>query len=85
MAIYSDGTRKMKILTVFDLNLGARMAHDIFLMKMCHALADSGHNVFFLVGSGDNIPSVWEYYGLPYNDNLNIIKIPRIHKRKKFL
>jgi hypothetical protein len=72
----------VKILIIFDLNLGLQMAHDTFLMKMCHSLASLGHKVFFLIGSGDNIKNIWEYYGLPSNNNLEIVKIPRVHRKR---
>lgn len=72
----------MRVLTIFDLNLGLKMAHDTFLMKMCHALASTGHKVYFLVRSGDTLADIWEYYGLPYNSNLEIYKIPRVHRKR---
>lgn len=72
----------MKVLTIFDLNLGLKMAHDTFLMKMCHSLANAGDKVYFLVGSGDTLTDIWGYYGLPYNSNLEICKIPRVHRKR---
>ena len=72
----------MKILAIFDLNLGLRMAHDTFLFKMCNALARSGHKVSFLVGSGDNIDDLWKYYGVPFNENMTVIRVPRVHRKR---
>ena len=70
----------MKILTIFDLNLGLGMAHDTFLFKMCHALASRGHKVHFLVGSGDALRDPWLYYGVRHDDRLHIHRIPRVHR-----
>ncbi len=54
-----------------------RRAHDVLVMKTCHALACAGHQVYLLMGktSGD-ADGIVRYYGLEPNPNLHLVQLP---------
>lgn len=54
-----------------------RRAHDILVMKTCHALARAGHQVYLLMGrTAKDAGDIVRYYGLEPHPNLRLVQLP---------
>lgn len=54
-----------------------RRAHDVLVMKTCHALARAGHQVYLLMGrTGPDADAIVRYYGLEPHSNLRLVQLP---------
>jgi len=67
---------------LFDLNLCTRMAHDVYLVKTCHSLAEAGERIYLLAGRTE-VPEdeIWSYYGRVAHPGLTLVQVPRLHRR----
>ncbi|MFQ5896976.1 MAG: glycosyltransferase family 4 protein [Candidatus Methylomirabilia bacterium] len=72
----------MTIAYLFDLYLCARKAHDIYLVKTCHSLAEAGLRIYLLAGRTE-VPEqeIWSYYGRIPHPRLTLVQVPRLHRR----
>ncbi len=54
----------------------AGRAHDVMIMKTCHALAVLGHNIKIITGKPAKDKNIFDYYGLEPVPSLEIIQVP---------
>ncbi len=59
----------------------AGRAHDVVIIKTCHALASMGHNVRIITGRPAKNEKIFHYYGLKPIRELEIIQIPMLRGR----
>lgn len=56
----------------------AGRAHDVMIMKTCHALAVLGHNLKIITGKPAKDKNIFDYYGLEPVPRLEIIRVPML-------
>ena len=56
----------------------AGRAHDVMIMKTCHALAVLGHNIKIITGKPAKDKNIFDYYGLEPVSRLEIIQVPML-------
>lgn len=58
-----------------------RRAHDILVMKTCHALARQGHEVYLLMGkTSKDTSELTRYYGLEPHPRLHFVQLPMLRR-----
>ena len=67
----------MTIIYPVDQRLLSGKAHDILIVRTCHALASLGHTVFLIMQETDVDPETfWRHYGIQSVPGLQIFSIP---------
>jgi glycosyltransferase involved in cell wall biosynthesis len=73
--VFSDSA-KLKIVYPHNQKFMLRRAHDVLVMKTCHALASLGHEVYLLMGKTAAEERILAYYGLKPLPTLHLIQLP---------
>jgi glycosyltransferase involved in cell wall biosynthesis len=77
--------RKLRIIFPQHERFMIGRAHDNAIIKMCHALARYGHQVFLLMGKTSRDPdAVVRHYGLEPLESLRLIQLPVLRRRGNF-
>jgi len=72
----------MTIIYPVDQRLLSGKAHDILILRTCHALAALGHTVFLVTQEvGVDVEVFWRHYGIQGLPNLHVIFIPIRQKK----
>jgi len=56
-------------------------AHDIVIMRTCHAVAQHGHQVKIITGKPSGTDTIYDFYGLKPLPELEIIQVPMLRGR----
>lgn len=56
-------------------------AHDIVIMRTCHAVAQQGHRVRIITGKPSGTDTVYDFYGLKPLPEFEIIQVPMLRGR----
>ncbi|MBQ7248822.1 MAG: glycosyltransferase family 4 protein [Deltaproteobacteria bacterium] len=63
-----------------------RRAHDVLVMRTCHALACRGHQVWLLMGRTAADPAaIVRHYGLEPHPNLHLVQLPVLRLKTRWL
>ena len=73
--------KKLSIVYAHNQRLMVGRAHDVMIMKTCHAIASGGHTVRIITGRFAKKEDIFRYYGLREISNLKIIQVPMLRGR----
>ena len=74
----------MKIIYPVNKRFAIQRAHDILVIKTCHALASAGHEVTLIMGETCPVEKLLSHYGLKPVQNLKIVQLPILRKKSGF-
>ncbi|MCK5655618.1 MAG: glycosyltransferase family 4 protein [Candidatus Aureabacteria bacterium] len=71
----------MKIIYPVNKRFAIQRAHDVLVIKTCHALASAGHEVTLIMGKTCPVEKLLSHYGLKPVQNLKIVQLPILRKK----
>lgn len=73
--------KPLSIIYLHNQRLMGGKAHDIVIMRTCHALARAGHSVTIITGTPLRGDTIFSYYGLSPIPDFQVIHIPMLRGR----
>ena len=72
---------QLSIIYPHNQRLMSGKAHDIVIMRTCHAVAQQGHQVKIITGKPSGTDTVYDFYGLKPLPEFEIIQVPMLRGR----
>ncbi len=77
----TERNRYLSIVYPHNQRLMSGKAHDIVIMRTCHAVAQQGHQVKIITGKPSGTDTVYDFYGLKPLPEFNIFQVPMLRGR----
>ena len=77
----TEQNRYLSIVYPHNQRLMSGKAHDIVIMRTCHAVAQQGHQVKIITGKPSGTDTVYDFYGLKPLPEFDIFQVPMLRGR----
>jgi glycosyltransferase involved in cell wall biosynthesis len=77
----TEQNRYLSIVYPHNQRLMSGKAHDIVIMRTCHAVAQQGHQVKIITGKPSGTDTVYDFYGLKPMPKFDIVQVPMLRGR----